>query len=180
MEPEGGARLLSILLTARRLLAGPSQRRSDAAPAPELETRPMAEQRYAATLVTERGRVFVPVPFNPDANWGFEVEHHVRGTINEMDVRGVLEPLDDGRGLVLGPVWRRDRHLESGAAVEVMLEPEGHSATTLPTTSRRRWLGIRLQEHSSTRSRSSTVVRIFATSTPSSGGQMSALRASRK
>jgi hypothetical protein len=112
----------------------------------------MAEQRYAATLVTERGRVFVPVPFNPDANWGFKVEHHVRGTINEMDVRGVLEPLDDGRGLVLGPVWRRDRHLESGAAVEVMLEPEGHSATTLPTTSRRRWLGIRLQEHSSTRS----------------------------
>jgi Bacteriocin-protection, YdeI or OmpD-Associated/Domain of unknown function (DUF1905) len=85
----------------------------------------MAQRRYAATLVTENRRVFVPVPFDPDAAWGHKIEHHVRGTINGMDVRGVLEQLDDGRGLVLGPAWRRDRHLDSGAAVEVMLEPEG-------------------------------------------------------
>ena len=85
----------------------------------------MPQQRYAATLVTEHRRVFVPVPFDPDVAWGHKVEHHVRGTINGMDVRGVLEPLDNGRELVLGPAWRRDRHLESGAAVEVMLEPEG-------------------------------------------------------
>ena len=26
---------------------------------------------------------------------------------------------------MLGPAWRRDRHLESGAQVDVMLEPEG-------------------------------------------------------
>lgn len=95
----------------------------------------MPQQRYAATLVTEHRRVFVPVPFDPDVAWGHKVEHHVRGTINGMDVRGVLEPLDNGRELVLGPAWRRDRHLESGAAVEVMLEPEDRSATILPTTS---------------------------------------------
>jgi Bacteriocin-protection, YdeI or OmpD-Associated len=85
----------------------------------------MVEQRFAATLVTAHGRVFMPVPFDPDAVWGFKVEHHVRGMINGMDVRGVLEALDGGQGLVLGPAWRRDRHLESGAAVEAMLEPEG-------------------------------------------------------
>ncbi|MEO8266823.1 MAG: YdeI/OmpD-associated family protein [Ilumatobacteraceae bacterium] len=85
----------------------------------------MAQHRYASTLVTVRRRVFVPVPFDPDVAWGHKVEHHVRGTINGMDVRGVLESLDHGRGLVLGPAWRRDRHLESGATVEVMLEPEG-------------------------------------------------------
>ena len=85
----------------------------------------MAQQRYATTLVTEHRRVFVPVPFDPDAAWGHKLEHHVRGTINGMDVRGVLEPLDNGRGLVLGPAWRRDCHLADGAAVEVMLEPEG-------------------------------------------------------
>jgi hypothetical protein len=85
----------------------------------------MVQQRYAATLLTENRRVFVPIPFDPDAAWGTKVEHHVRGTINGMDVRGVIEPLDNGRGLRLGPAWRRDRHLESGAAVEVMLEPEG-------------------------------------------------------
>jgi hypothetical protein len=85
----------------------------------------MTQQRYTATLVTERRRVFLPIPFDPDAKWGRKAEHHVRGTINGLDIRGVIEPLDAGRGLVLGPAWRRDRHLDSGDAVEVMLEPEG-------------------------------------------------------
>ncbi len=85
----------------------------------------MLEQRFATTLVTVDHRVFVPVPFDPNEVWGSKSEHHVRGTINGMDVRGVLEPLGNGRGLVLGPAWRRDRHVDSGAGVEVMLEPEG-------------------------------------------------------
>ena len=57
--------------------------------------------------------------------WGHKVKHHVGGTINAMDIRGAHEPLANGRGLVLGPAWRRDCHLENGDAVEVMLEPEG-------------------------------------------------------
>lgn len=85
----------------------------------------MVEQRFKTTVVTVRHRVFVPVPFDPNDVWGTKTEHHVRGTINGMDVRGVLEPLDSGRGLVLGPAWRRDRHVDSGAPVEVVLEPEG-------------------------------------------------------
>lgn len=66
----------------------------------------MTQQRYASTLVTVRRRVPVPVPFDPDVAWDTKVGHHVRGTINGMDVRGVLESLDHGRGLVLGPACR--------------------------------------------------------------------------
>ena len=85
----------------------------------------MSRQRYTTTLVTERRRVFLPIPFDPDTTWGDKTEHHVRGTINDLDVRGAIEPLDSGLGLVLGPAWRRDRHLDSGDTVDVMLEPEG-------------------------------------------------------
>lgn len=85
----------------------------------------MVQQRFETTLVTERRRVFVPIPFDPDDVWGSKHEHHVRGTINGMEVRGVVEPLADGRGLALGPAWRRDCHLDAGAEVDVMLEPEG-------------------------------------------------------
>jgi len=67
----------------------------------------------------------MPIPFDLDDVWGSKDEHHVCGTINGMNVRGVVEPLADGRCLVLGPASRRDHHLESGAEVDVMLEPEG-------------------------------------------------------
>jgi hypothetical protein len=83
-------------------------------------------QRYTTTLVGDRKRrVFVPVPFEPDAVWGAKREHRVHGTVNGMGVRGVLEPLDDGRGLVLGPAWRRGCGLAAGDRVDVVLQPEG-------------------------------------------------------
>jgi hypothetical protein len=83
-------------------------------------------QRFTTTLVADRKqRVFVPVPFDPDAVWGPKREHHVHGTVRGMGVRGVLEPLDGGRALVLGPAWRRDCGLAAGDRVEVVLQPEG-------------------------------------------------------
>lgn len=85
----------------------------------------MAIERFAARVVTERKRVYLPIPFDPDEVWGRKAEHHVRGTINGRDLRGVIEPLDDGRGIVLGPAWRRDRHIDTGDTVDVALEPEG-------------------------------------------------------
>ena len=87
----------------------------------------MAEsQRYTVVLVADRRRrVFVPVPFDPDVVWGHKVEHHVHGTVDEMGVRGVIEPLDQGRGVVLGPAWRRDCGLAAGDTVDVLLRPEG-------------------------------------------------------
>jgi Bacteriocin-protection, YdeI or OmpD-Associated/Domain of unknown function (DUF1905) len=67
----------------------------------------------------------VPVPFDPDEVWGPKAEHHVHGTVNGMGVRGVIEPLDEGRGVVLGPAWRRDCGLGAGDTVNVALRPEG-------------------------------------------------------
>jgi hypothetical protein len=81
---------------------------------------------FSAVVTTdERRRVLVPVPFDPDATWGSKREHHVRGTVNGMPVRAVVEPLGEGLGIVLGPAWRRDCGVSAGEKVAVMLEPEG-------------------------------------------------------
>jgi Bacteriocin-protection, YdeI or OmpD-Associated/Domain of unknown function (DUF1905) len=85
-----------------------------------------AAQRYTTTLVTDgRKRVMFPVPFDPDRAWGRKHEHHIRGTVNGMGVRGVIEPLDDSRAVVLGPAWRRGCGLTAGDVVDVVVEPEG-------------------------------------------------------
>jgi hypothetical protein len=64
---------------------------------------------FTTTVTTDgRRRVLVPVPFDPDEAWGRKPEHHVHGTVDGMDVRAVIEPLGEGHGILLGPVWRRD------------------------------------------------------------------------
>lgn len=90
------------------------------------------ERRYDTSLIAVGKRVFVPVPFDPDAEWGSKPRHHVRGTVNGMGIRGVVEPVIDGVGVVLGPAWRRDCGLASGDAVSVVLEPEGPQRDDLP------------------------------------------------
>lgn len=86
----------------------------------------MTARRYTATVSTgTRGRVFVPVPFDPDQVWGVKPRHHVTGTVNGMRVRGVIELFDSDRGVVLGSAWRRDHGLAPGEQVEVALSPEG-------------------------------------------------------
>lgn len=72
-----------------------------------------------------RRRVLVPVPFDPDQAWGFKREHRVHGTVNGMGVRAVIERLGEGRGILLGPAWRRDCGIAPGDEVEVVLAPEG-------------------------------------------------------
>jgi len=83
-------------------------------------------RRFTSTVGTSgRGRVFVPVPFDPDEVWGVKARHHVTGTVGGLRVRGVVETLDAGRGVVLGAAWRRDHGLAPGDEVEVVLSPEG-------------------------------------------------------
>jgi hypothetical protein len=60
-------------------------------------------QSFSATVAAgPRGRVFVPLPFDPDAMWGARRAHHVHGTVNGRDVRAVVEAIGGGRGIVLG------------------------------------------------------------------------------
>jgi hypothetical protein len=82
-------------------------------------------RRFEAVATTDRRRVVVPVPFDPDDAWGAKPAHHVHGTVNGMGVRGVVEPLGDGHGLLLGPAWRRDCGIGAGDEVSVVLAPEG-------------------------------------------------------
>ena len=83
-------------------------------------------QQYTAVVGSDqRGRVLVPVPFDPDALWGVKPRHHVAGTVNAMGVRAVIEPFDGGFGIVLGAAWRRDCGIAPGDVVTVTLEPEG-------------------------------------------------------
>ena len=42
-----------------------------------------------------------------------------------MGVRAVVEPLDVGGGIVLGPAWGRDCRIAPGDRVQVLLSPEG-------------------------------------------------------
>ena len=69
--------------------------------------------------------MFVPVPFNPNDVWGVKARHHIRGTVNQHQVRGSLG--SDGKQyfLLLGAAWRRDCDVDAGSKVDVVLSPEG-------------------------------------------------------
>ena len=87
---------------------------------------------YSTTLaVGPNRRVYVPVPFDPDEQWGHKSEHHLSGNVGGCDVRGTVESFGGELGIVLGPAWRRDRGLAAGDGVEVRLEPEGPQRTDL-------------------------------------------------
>lgn len=86
----------------------------------------MEPRHFTATVAAAaRGRVVVPVPFDPDALWGTKSAHHVVGTVGGRRVRAVIETLEDGRGIVLGPAWLCDRDVSVGDVVDVVLAPEG-------------------------------------------------------
>lgn len=94
----------------------------------------MQSQRFTATLEpAARGRVFVPVPFDPDHVWSPKSQHHITGTINGRSIRAVIEVKDEARGFFLGPAWLRDCHgLNIGEVIEVEIVPEGPQRGDLP------------------------------------------------
>jgi hypothetical protein len=84
------------------------------------------EQSFRARLEgSERGRVYLVLPFDPVKVWGLRTRYHVRGTINGIGVRGVLQRFGKGYFLPLGPVYRRGAGLQLGDAVSVVLMLEG-------------------------------------------------------
>ena len=72
-----------------------------------------------------RGRVLVPLPFDPDEAWGPKTTHRVHGTVAGHGVRAVVEPTAEGHAIVLGAAWRRDCGVAPGDEVTVVLAPEG-------------------------------------------------------
>jgi Bacteriocin-protection, YdeI or OmpD-Associated/Domain of unknown function (DUF1905) len=85
-----------------------------------------AQRSFTVTVEAHgRGRVVVPVPFDPDEVRGTKGRHHVTGTVNGRPVRGVIEPAGRGRDVVLGPAWRRGCGIGPGDEVAVVLAAEG-------------------------------------------------------
>lgn len=86
----------------------------------------MTARRFTGTArADDRGRVVVPVPFNPDEVWGVKSRHHITGTLNQVRIRGVIETSGADHRIVLTPAWLRDNGLAPGERVEVELSPEG-------------------------------------------------------
>jgi hypothetical protein len=93
-----------------------------------------SSRRFTAEVIKNpKGRVLVPLPFAPDDAWGPKLSHPVAGSVNGMGVRAVVEPIDVGWGIVLGPAWRRDCGIAPGDVVDVVLEPEGPQRHDLAT-----------------------------------------------
>lgn len=89
-------------------------------------------ETFSATLAKDaRGRIVVRVPFDPNTSWGSRSVHRVTGTIDGRGVRGALEEMADGYGLVMGPSWPREWDPAPGTEVVVTLAPEGPQRTDL-------------------------------------------------
>jgi len=87
----------------------------------------MDAQRFTATAEDGgRGRLFIPVPFDPDKIWRAKTRHHVGGTINGCRMRGIIEAHDHRFGIMMGPMWVRDcGRPEPGDTLRVEVAPEG-------------------------------------------------------
>ena len=91
-----------------------------------MPVRRSGQQRFRATLEgTEKGRVYVALPFDTARVWGARDRYYVGGTINDREFRGVTEQAGNRHLLPLGPAWRRGAGLRPGDAVDVVLAVEG-------------------------------------------------------
>ena len=133
-------------------------------------------RRFTTTVVkTARGRVLVPLPFEPDDEWGTKPSHPVAGSVNGMGVRAVVEPLDDGGQS--SPDRRGGAIAGSRRAMQSRLcsNPKAPSEMTLPRTSPPRSTPRLKLPQSSTAWPSSTATPTCVGSTLRSAAQSSAL-----
>jgi hypothetical protein len=95
--------------------------------------RPMTAQRFTTTTRDGgRGRVLIPVPFDPDQAWRPKARHLVGGTVNDRRVRGAIERHAGEWAMMMGPMWSRDCGVGIDEQVTVELVPEGPQRDDLP------------------------------------------------
>jgi bacteriocin resistance YdeI/OmpD-like protein/uncharacterized protein DUF1905 len=82
-------------------------------------------KRFESTVVRARTKAYIPVPFDPNDEWGWKVRHYVKGTVGDCRIRGLLRTENDSYVLPLGAAWLRDNVLPTSATIDVVLEPDG-------------------------------------------------------
>jgi hypothetical protein len=80
-----------------------------------------------------RGRILIPVPFDPNEVWSAKPRHHVGGTVNGHRIRGIIERHDQQWGLLLGRMWLDGSAVTAGDEVDLDLEAEGPQRGDLPS-----------------------------------------------
>src|SRR5689334_18658484 len=84
------------------------------------------EQQFSAIAEPRPGGgIAIALPFDPSAAWGERDRYDVTGTIDGQKVRGKLLRRAGRHVLELGPAWCRAVTVTAGAAVVVVLAPEG-------------------------------------------------------
>src|SRR5262245_37388964 len=97
-----------------------------------MQSKHTPERSFEAMLEgTDKDRVYVVLPFDPEKVWGVRGRYHVKGTINGVGVRGALEQFSRGYFLPLGPGYRRGAGLQPGDPVTVVLMSEGPQSAAL-------------------------------------------------
>jgi hypothetical protein len=82
--------------------------------------------RFRSTIALDsKRRLYLPLPFDPDVEWGDKPRHHVRGHIGPVRTRGAVQKFDGVWGLRLNPLSQAACELGEGDTVNVELWPEG-------------------------------------------------------
>lgn len=81
--------------------------------------------RYTTRVTRVRGKLFVPVPFDPDVEWTPKPQHHVHGTVDGCRFRAVIAEKNGERGFVMGAIWLQDNDIRPDREVDVEIVPEG-------------------------------------------------------
>ena len=91
----------------------------------------MTTKRFESKVVRTKTKAYIPVPFEPNDEWGWKIRHYVKGTVGGRSIRGLLRSQDDSYVLPLGAAWLRDNVLPTSATIDVVLEPDGPQPGTL-------------------------------------------------
>ena len=91
----------------------------------------MTAKRFESNVVRTRTKTTVPVPFDPNDEWGWKVRHYVKGTVGGCSIRGLLRLEGESYALPLGPAWLRDNLIPSSVTIEVVLQPDGPQSEAL-------------------------------------------------
>ncbi|MCS6831705.1 MAG: YdeI/OmpD-associated family protein [bacterium] len=79
---------------------------------------------FTATVLSQNGRTFLPLPEEVVDRWGEKPHHYVAGVISGRTVRGRTEARLGRYILPLGPTWLRDNDIQEGMSVQCALELE--------------------------------------------------------